>query len=238
MAEPAGLDAAAARPAAAGRAGLGGDEGLEKDRNRRYESAGGAGRGRRAVPGRRAGRGLPAVGRVPAAEVRPPEPGGAGDGRGCWPSGRSAGVVLLWRENGRTQDALAQAKAHSAAAEERLDLARQAVDEMYTEVAEKWLADREHVAPLQRRFLERRCVLRPVRRRARGRPGRPAQRRPGPGPGGADPAVTGDGAGRPGQSRGGRRPPGGVVRRAPGPSGLPAQFVESPRLPVRMPTRM
>ena len=42
-----------------------------------------------------------------------------------------------------------------AKARDRLVLARQAVDEMYTEVAEKWLADREQMTPLQRQFLEK-----------------------------------------------------------------------------------
>ena len=46
---------------------------LEKDRSRRYETANGFARGRAALPGRRAGAGVPAVGRLPAAEVRPPE---------------------------------------------------------------------------------------------------------------------------------------------------------------------
>ena len=43
---------------------------LEKDRNRRYETASGFRRGRPALPGRRAGAGVPAVGRLSAAEVR------------------------------------------------------------------------------------------------------------------------------------------------------------------------
>ena len=49
---------------------------LEKDRNRRYETANGFAHGRAALPGRRAGAGVPAVGRVPAAEVRAAEQGG------------------------------------------------------------------------------------------------------------------------------------------------------------------
>ena len=52
---------------------------LEKDRARRYETASGFARDIRALPRRRGGRGLPAVGRVPAAEVRPQAPRGAGD---------------------------------------------------------------------------------------------------------------------------------------------------------------
>ena len=50
---------------------------LEKDRNRRYETANGFADGRAALPGRRAGAGVPAVGGVSAAEVRAAEPAGA-----------------------------------------------------------------------------------------------------------------------------------------------------------------
>ena len=52
---------------------------LEKDRNRRYETASALRRRRAAVPGRRAGAGVPAVGVVPVPQVRPAEQGrGAG----------------------------------------------------------------------------------------------------------------------------------------------------------------
>ena len=47
---------------------------LEKDRNRRYESASALRPGRGALPGRRGGGGAAAVGGVPAAEVRRAEP--------------------------------------------------------------------------------------------------------------------------------------------------------------------
>ena len=43
---------------------------LEKDRDRRYETANGFAAGRGAVPERRAGAGRPAVGRLSTAEVR------------------------------------------------------------------------------------------------------------------------------------------------------------------------
>ena len=58
---------------------------LEKDRNRRYETASAFAAGRAAVPGRRAGAGVPAVGVVPLPQVRPAEPAGGGDGVGGWP---------------------------------------------------------------------------------------------------------------------------------------------------------
>ena len=62
---------------------------LEKDRNRRYETANGLRDGRAALPGRRAGAGVPAVGRVSVAEVRPAEQGaGAGGSAGAAGSGR------------------------------------------------------------------------------------------------------------------------------------------------------
>ena len=49
---------------------------LEKDRNRRYETANGFAADVAALPGRRAGAGLPAVGVVPLPQVRPAEQGG------------------------------------------------------------------------------------------------------------------------------------------------------------------
>jgi eukaryotic-like serine/threonine-protein kinase len=55
---------------------------------------------------------------------------------------------LIWREKERTR------LAYEAESEQR-QLARQAVDDMYTQVAEKWLADQPHLQPLQREFLEK-----------------------------------------------------------------------------------
>ena len=43
--------------------------------------------------------------------------------------------------------------------EEALTTARQAVDEMYTEVAEQWLSDKSELGPLQRAFLEKALVF-------------------------------------------------------------------------------
>ena len=40
-----------------------------------------------------------------------------------------------------------------ARAEANFQLARAAVDDMYTQVAEKWLAQESHMVPLQREFL-------------------------------------------------------------------------------------
>ena len=58
---------------------------LEKDRTRRYETANAFAADIAAVSGRRAGRGVPAVGCLPAAQVRPAEQGVAGDRGGSGP---------------------------------------------------------------------------------------------------------------------------------------------------------
>src|SRR5205814_3120396 len=58
------------------------------------------------------------------------------------------GSVLLWREQVRTQAALAEAKRQQR-------LARKVVDEMYTEVAEAWLSEQPGLQPLQRKFLQK-----------------------------------------------------------------------------------
>jgi serine/threonine protein kinase/Flp pilus assembly protein TadD len=62
------------------------------------------------------------------------------------------------REVAQTQQQLAQerwelAQAQRQVAQEQRELARRAVDEMYTEVAEKWLAHQPHMQEVQRRFL-------------------------------------------------------------------------------------
>ena len=46
-------------------------------------------------------------------------------------------------------------RAQRALAEQNARLARQAVDEMFTQVAEKWLADQPKLEPVQREFLEK-----------------------------------------------------------------------------------
>ena len=70
---------------------------LEKDRSRRYETANGLARGHPALPGRRPGRGLPAVGGLPAAEVRAEAPGGAGHGVGVRRGARGRAAVSTWQ---------------------------------------------------------------------------------------------------------------------------------------------
>jgi serine/threonine protein kinase len=76
--------------------------------------------------------------------------------------GLSVGMVLIARERTEVvrQRNAARANAHEAGAqrlraEARSKLARRAVDEMYTEVAQKWLANEGHLTALQRQFLEK-----------------------------------------------------------------------------------
>ncbi|WP_165253387.1 serine/threonine-protein kinase [Paludisphaera soli] len=65
------------------------------------------------------------------------------------------GGLLVWREKEQTRRALVQSQAHAKAADERLGMARRAVDEMYTQVAEKWLAQQPHLTAVQTEFLEK-----------------------------------------------------------------------------------
>jgi eukaryotic-like serine/threonine-protein kinase len=62
--------------------------------------------------------------------------------------GLATSTILIAREQRRTAAAFKEADA-------RLQFARKAVDEMYTEVAQKWLAQQSDATPLQRQFLER-----------------------------------------------------------------------------------
>ncbi len=62
--------------------------------------------------------------------------------------GLATSTILINREQQRTADALKQADA-------RFQLARKAVDEMYTQVAEKWLAKQPKLTQIQRDFLEK-----------------------------------------------------------------------------------
>jgi serine/threonine protein kinase len=67
-------------------------------------------------------------------------------------------LILRQRDEARAQRQLAQeqeqvAQAQREAAHTQRELARRAVDEMYTEVAEKWLANQPHLQEMQRRFL-------------------------------------------------------------------------------------
>jgi serine/threonine protein kinase/tetratricopeptide (TPR) repeat protein len=57
-------------------------------------------------------------------------------------------TLLIWREKEQTKAAFAEA-------ENRTRLARRAVDDMYTQVAEKWLQQEPHMEPVQREFLEK-----------------------------------------------------------------------------------
>ncbi len=60
----------------------------------------------------------------------------------------AAQTWLLWQEKEATRAALARADAKTR-------WARRAVDDMYSEVAEKWLADKPHMTEVQRQFLRK-----------------------------------------------------------------------------------
>ena len=76
-------------------------------------------------------------------------------------------TALVWREKLRADEARDRARDAATALEAALEaeagqrrraegqeqLARQAVDDMYTQVAEKWLADQPNLQPVQREFL-------------------------------------------------------------------------------------
>jgi len=59
------------------------------------------------------------------------------------------------RQRDRANDMAEMADAQRAQAEQNARLARQAVDEMFTQVAEKWLADQPKLEAVQRDFLEK-----------------------------------------------------------------------------------
>ena len=145
----------AARAVHEGRARLGGDEGPGEGPPAALRDGQRLRRRRDAVPDRPAGRGVPAVGLVSVREVRPPQPRGPRHrGRG-WlrprPGRRRPGgrPTRVWREQEQT------AGPSSRPRRSERQLARRAVDEMYTEVAEKWLAQEPKLTPLQREFLEK-----------------------------------------------------------------------------------
>jgi serine/threonine protein kinase/tetratricopeptide (TPR) repeat protein len=67
-------------------------------------------------------------------------------------------LIVRQRDEAQEQRALAQeqrelAQAQRTVAQEQREQARRAVDEMYTEVAERWLSQQPHLQDLQRRFL-------------------------------------------------------------------------------------
>jgi tetratricopeptide (TPR) repeat protein len=69
-----------------------------------------------------------------------------------------AGIAWQWRraeiERRGAVSALAQMTTARQKEEAQRQLARRAVDRMFTQVAEKWLAQQPHLEPLQRQFLE------------------------------------------------------------------------------------
>ena len=85
-----------------------------------------------------------------------------GAGVSVWQALRAthAETTAIIERNEKEQQALRTTHAEQRTAqallkaEDRLTLARQAVDEMYTQVAEKWLAQQAEMTPLQTQFLE------------------------------------------------------------------------------------
>jgi serine/threonine protein kinase len=67
----------------------------------------------------------------------------------------SAETWLLWREKQQTELEKEQTRAALARAEAKTAWARRAVNDMYTGVAEKWLANEPHMTDLQRDFLRK-----------------------------------------------------------------------------------
>jgi serine/threonine protein kinase/Tfp pilus assembly protein PilF len=68
-------------------------------------------------------------------------------------AGLAAGTVLLWREQERTRAALREAEANYRLAEAQRRQARRAVDEMYTQFAQRWLEGEPGREQVQREFL-------------------------------------------------------------------------------------
>jgi serine/threonine-protein kinase len=64
-------------------------------------------------------------------------------------------TALIGAEQAKTRDAYNAEAAQRKRAEARSALARRAVDDMYTQVAERWLADQPRMERLQREFLEK-----------------------------------------------------------------------------------
>jgi serine/threonine protein kinase/tetratricopeptide (TPR) repeat protein len=67
----------------------------------------------------------------------------------------AASTVVVIRQRDQVESALGQAKTNLATAEAERERARQVVEDMYTQVAEKWLAHQPRLQPLQREFLEK-----------------------------------------------------------------------------------
>jgi serine/threonine-protein kinase len=68
-------------------------------------------------------------------------------------AGLSVATVLINGQRQKAEDNFQLAQAAQARAEEHFHFAQTAVDDMYTGVAEKWLAQASHMEPVQRDFL-------------------------------------------------------------------------------------
>ena len=120
---------------------------LEKDRNRRYDTANGLARDiERYLAGE-------------PVEAHPPSVGYrlrkfARRNRAALATAAAVAVALV-AGAGVSAWQMVLAKRAEGRAEARFDQARQVVDEMYTQVAEQWLSKDGLLTPLQRRFLEK-----------------------------------------------------------------------------------
>jgi tetratricopeptide (TPR) repeat protein/tRNA A-37 threonylcarbamoyl transferase component Bud32 len=70
-------------------------------------------------------------------------------------AGATAGAVLIWQQKEAKDKALEAREEARARAEARTAFAREAAEDMYTQVAEKWLADQPHMTEVQRQFLRK-----------------------------------------------------------------------------------
>jgi serine/threonine protein kinase len=67
----------------------------------------------------------------------------------------SIGIALISRERAKAMEQKSVAEDQRDQARQQRNLARKAVDEMYTQVAQKWMAQAPHITSLQRQFLEK-----------------------------------------------------------------------------------
>jgi hypothetical protein len=66
----------------------------------------------------------------------------------------SVSAVLVWRANAETRAVLGDRETALLRAQQKAQLARQAVDRMYDDVASQWIAGERPLTPLQQKFLD------------------------------------------------------------------------------------
>jgi serine/threonine protein kinase/Flp pilus assembly protein TadD len=70
-------------------------------------------------------------------------------------AGLATGILLLGQANTRIEEQRDLARQQRDLARQQKQLAREAVDDMYSDVAENWLRDQPRLQPIQRKFLEK-----------------------------------------------------------------------------------